>query len=154
MNDSSARNAAEGEARHPCRSASPPTASCANCSASGREHHRRGSQRLASYTEEQLDIATTPKDEVWRQDTVRLYRYRPMVEKPSRVPILIAYALVGRYQMIDLEPDRPHLFVRKPSSRKAWTSTPWSTGATPRGKPSAGSPSTTTSRAIWTIAST
>jgi polyhydroxyalkanoate synthase subunit PhaC len=71
----------------------------------------RGSQRLAGYTEEQLAIATTPKDEVWRQDMVRLYRYRPTVEKPWKVPVLLAYALVGRYQMIDLEPDRS--FVRK-----------------------------------------
>ncbi|MDM0109771.1 class III poly(R)-hydroxyalkanoic acid synthase subunit PhaC [Variovorax sp. J22R24] len=71
----------------------------------------RGSQRLSAYTEDQLAIATTPKDEVWRQDMVRLYRYRPTVEKPARVPVLLAYALVGRYQMIDLEPDRS--FVRK-----------------------------------------
>jgi len=71
----------------------------------------RGSQRLANYSEEQLAIATTPKDEVWRQDMVRLYRYRPTVDEPARVPVLLAYALVGRYQMIDLEPERS--FVRK-----------------------------------------
>jgi len=71
----------------------------------------RGSRRLAALTEEQLDIATTPKDEVWRQDMVRLYHYRPTVPKPERVPVLLAYALVGRYQMIDLEDDRS--FVRK-----------------------------------------
>ncbi|MEJ8853981.1 class III poly(R)-hydroxyalkanoic acid synthase subunit PhaC [Variovorax robiniae] len=75
------------------------------------ENITRGSQRLASYTEDQLAIATTPKDEVWRQDTVRLYRYRPTVDKPVGPPILLAYALVGRYQMIDLEPERS--FVRK-----------------------------------------
>lgn len=71
----------------------------------------RGSQRLAALSEEQLDIATAPKDEIWRQDMVRLYRYRPVVERPDRVPVLLAYALVGRYQMIDLESDRS--FVRK-----------------------------------------
>jgi polyhydroxyalkanoate synthase len=71
----------------------------------------RGSQRLAALSEEQLDIATAPKDEVWRQDMVRLYRYRPVVDAPARVPVLLAYALVGRYQMIDLESDRS--FVRK-----------------------------------------
>ena len=71
----------------------------------------RGSRRLSEYTEDQLAIATTPKDEVWRQDMVRLYRYRPTVDRPERVPVLLAYALVGRYQMIDLEPERS--FVRK-----------------------------------------
>ncbi|RZL87133.1 MAG: class III poly(R)-hydroxyalkanoic acid synthase subunit PhaC [Variovorax sp.] len=71
----------------------------------------RGSRRLSEYTEDQLAIATTPKDEVWRQDMVRLYRYRPTADQPAKVPVLLAYALVGRYQMIDLEPDRS--FVRK-----------------------------------------
>ena len=70
-----------------------------------------GSRRLAALTEDQLAIATTPKEEIWRQDMVRLYRYLPSVEKPSGVPVLLAYALVGRYQMIDLEAERS--FVRK-----------------------------------------
>jgi polyhydroxyalkanoate synthase len=70
-----------------------------------------GSRRLAALSEAQLDIATTPKDEIWRQDMVRLYRYRPTVDKPTGVPVLLAYALVGRYQMVDLESDRS--FVRK-----------------------------------------
>jgi polyhydroxyalkanoate synthase subunit PhaC len=71
----------------------------------------RGSKRLSALSEDQLAIATAPKEEVWRQDMVRLYRYTPVVDKPGRVPVLLAYALVGRYQMIDLEEDRS--FVRK-----------------------------------------
>ncbi len=75
------------------------------------EKIRRGSQRLAGLSDEQLAIATAPKEEVWREDMVRLYRYTPTVNKPARVPVLLAYALVGRYQMIDLEEERS--FVRK-----------------------------------------
>ena len=71
----------------------------------------RGSRRLAALSEEQLSIATAPKEEIWRQDMVRLYRYTGTAAKTDRVPVLLAYALVGRYQMIDLEPDRS--FVRK-----------------------------------------
>ena len=71
----------------------------------------RGSKRLAALSEEQLAIATAPKEEVWREDMVRLYHYQPVVDKPARVPILVTYALVGRYQMIDLEADRS--FIRK-----------------------------------------
>ena len=71
----------------------------------------RGSKRLAALSEDQLAIATAPKEEVWRQDMVRLYRYTPTVATPARVPVLLAYALVGRYQMIDLEEERS--FVRK-----------------------------------------
>jgi len=78
---------------------------------SARHKLSRGLKKLAEVSEDDLAIATVPCDEVWRQDMVRLYRCRPMVEKPHGVPILIAYALVGRYQMIDLEADRS--LVRK-----------------------------------------
>ncbi len=48
----------------------------------------------------------TPKDEVLAVDRWKLYRYRPLVEKPAPVPVLIFYALVNRYYMIDIQPDR------------------------------------------------
>ncbi len=72
---------------------------------------QRGAKRLAALTDDDLAIATAPKDEVWRDDMVRLYRYRPTAEHQLQISVLIAYALVGRYQMIDLEADRS--FVRK-----------------------------------------
>lgn len=69
-------------------------------------------RRIAAFEEDALAIATTPKEEVWREDMVRLYRYLPTVEAAGpALPVLIAYALVGRYQMIDLEAERS--FVRK-----------------------------------------
>jgi polyhydroxyalkanoate synthase len=71
----------------------------------------RGATALASVDERDLAIATAPKDAVYREDMVTLYRYRPLVGKPRGAPVLVAYALVGRYQMIDLEEDRS--FVRK-----------------------------------------
>jgi polyhydroxyalkanoate synthase len=70
-----------------------------------------GLRRLASVSEDDLAIATVPRDEVWREDMVRLYRCKPVNERPHAVPILITYALVGRFQMIDLEADRS--LVRK-----------------------------------------
>ena len=71
----------------------------------------RGMRKLAELPEEDLEIATVPRDEVWREDMVKLYRCRPIVERPHGVPIIIIYALVGRFQMIDLEAERS--FVRK-----------------------------------------
>lgn len=75
----------------------------------------RGIERIAALGEAELAIATTPKEEIWREDMVRLYRYLPDSQAaPSDGPpiiVLIAYALVGRYQMIDLESERS--FVRK-----------------------------------------
>jgi len=71
----------------------------------------RGAKRLAELSEDELAIATAPKDEVFARDMVKLYHYRPVAERRSKIPVLLAYALVGRYQMIDLEADRS--FVRK-----------------------------------------
>jgi len=76
-----------------------------------RDKLARGLKKLAQLSEDDLAIATVPRDEVWREDMVRLYRCRPVVDKPHGVPILITYALVGRFQMIDLEADRS--LVRK-----------------------------------------
>jgi polyhydroxyalkanoate synthase subunit PhaC len=78
---------------------------------SARDKIGRGLRRLAEVSEDDLAIATVPRDEVWREDMVRLYRCRPVVDKPHPVPVLITYALVGRFQMIDLEADRS--LVRK-----------------------------------------
>ncbi|MCP4600992.1 MAG: class III poly(R)-hydroxyalkanoic acid synthase subunit PhaC [Proteobacteria bacterium] len=49
---------------------------------------------------------TTPKDEVLSVDRWKLYHYRPVVRDPAAVPVLIFYALINRYYMIDLQPDR------------------------------------------------
>ena len=79
--------------------------------AAARDKLARGLRRLADVSEDDLAIATVPRDEVWREDMVRLYRCRPIVDKPRATPILIVYALVGRFQMIDLEAERS--LVRK-----------------------------------------
>ncbi len=71
----------------------------------------QGARRLGEFTEEDLAIATTPADEVYREDMMRLYQCRPTAAKRKGIAVLIVYALVGRYQMIDLEEDRS--FVRK-----------------------------------------
>ena len=62
--------------------------------------------RLGKVRDADVQIGTTPKDEVLRIDKTVLYRYRPLVEKPAPVPILLTYALVGRYTMLDLQEDR------------------------------------------------
>lgn len=68
----------------------------------------RGMQTLAQVGE--VEIGTTPKDAVYAEDKLVLYRYRPLedssVAAPVRVPLLICYALVNRPTMMDLQPDR------------------------------------------------
>ncbi len=54
-----------------------------------------------------IEIATTPKDEIWRDGKIRLYRYRPVAENGPRLgPMLILHGLVGRQSVTDLEPRR------------------------------------------------
>jgi polyhydroxyalkanoate synthase len=65
-----------------------------------------GVEKLGRIKDEDVQIATTPKDEVFRTDKVTLYRYRPLTEQKVKTPILIAYSLIGRYTMTDLQEDR------------------------------------------------
>src|SRR5919202_2675315 len=66
----------------------------------------RGTRLLSEVRDEDVQIATTPKDQVWREDKVTLHRYRPMAEQKVRTPVLIVYGLIGRWTMADLQEDR------------------------------------------------
>ena len=65
-----------------------------------------GSRLFATIRDADVQIATTPKDLVWRQDKVSLFHYRPLAEKRIGIPALICYGLVGRWTMTDLQEDR------------------------------------------------
>lgn len=65
-----------------------------------------GLENLSHLHEDDIQFGTTPKDEIYREDKIVLYRYRPVVEKPFGVPLLISYALVNRPYMVDLQEDR------------------------------------------------
>ncbi len=51
-------------------------------------------------------VGTTPHSIVYTEDKMQLIHYDPAVEKPYTVPILIVYALVNRYYILDLQPDK------------------------------------------------
>lgn len=53
-----------------------------------------------------VDVATTPKELVFQQDKVKLYRYTRDTKATVKTPLLISYALVNRHDMLDLQPDR------------------------------------------------
>jgi polyhydroxyalkanoate synthase len=53
-----------------------------------------------------LDVGTTPKEAVYQEDKLVLYRYKPITDKINPTPLLIVYALVNRPYMIDLQADR------------------------------------------------
>ena len=54
----------------------------------------------------EIDVAPTPKEEVYREDDVVLYHYVPVKKRPHKVPVLIVYALVNRPYMVDIQEDR------------------------------------------------
>jgi polyhydroxyalkanoate synthase subunit PhaC len=62
--------------------------------------------RLARARDDQVDIGPTEKEEIRRIDKTALFHYKLADQQPSGVPVLILYALVGRYTVIDLEADR------------------------------------------------
>jgi polyhydroxyalkanoate synthase len=66
----------------------------------------RGAELFAKLRDDEVKIATTPKDEVWRQDKVTLHHYRPLAPTAVSPPVLIVYGLIGRYTMADLQEDR------------------------------------------------
>jgi len=57
----------------------------------------------------EVEIASTPKDLVYQEDKLTLYRYQRNTPSSYKTPVLIVYALVNTYQMLDLQPDRSYI---------------------------------------------
>lgn len=53
-----------------------------------------------------VEVGVSPKEAIYREDKLVLYRYTPHVERPHAVPLLIVYALVNRPYMADLQDGR------------------------------------------------
>lgn len=66
----------------------------------------KGIENLSRLREADIEIGVTPKAVVYREDKVTLYRFKPVVEQPLSIPVLIVYALVNRPFMVDLQADR------------------------------------------------
>ena len=58
-----------------------------------------------------VKIAQTPKRVVWEDGKVKLYHFNPTRPPAAKTPVLISYALVNRWEMMDLQPNRS--FVKK-----------------------------------------
>jgi polyhydroxyalkanoate synthase len=57
----------------------------------------------------EVDIATSPKTAVYTEDKLTLYHYKSDKEATYKTPVLIVYALVNTYKMLDLQPDRSYI---------------------------------------------
>jgi len=65
---------------------------------------KKGVENLASI--EEVTLAETAKELVYEDGKRKLYRYRARADKVCPVPTLIIYAMVNRYTMLDLQPNR------------------------------------------------
>jgi polyhydroxyalkanoate synthase subunit PhaC len=107
---------------------------------------------LSTVRDEDVDLATTPREEVYRIGGRTLYRIALDAPKRVATPILVTYAMVGRWTILDLQQDRSFLRSCAASPRAAARSTSW-TGAIPR-PPISSTTSATSSTFISTASST
>lgn len=66
-------------------------------------------RQLALTRDRDVDLATLPKTEIQRIGDKVLYRCDAPGAEGPRPPVLVVYALVGRYTVLDLQPDRSFL---------------------------------------------
>jgi polyhydroxyalkanoate synthase len=66
----------------------------------------QGANTLLSLKDQDIEVGITPKELVFQDDKMKLYRYKPVCEEIVSVPILIVYALVNRQYMLDLQADK------------------------------------------------
>ncbi|MDH2435083.1 class III poly(R)-hydroxyalkanoic acid synthase subunit PhaC [Pokkaliibacter sp. MBI-7] len=53
-----------------------------------------------------IDVGANPKECIYQEDKLTLFRYSSPIKKKVKTPLLIVYALVNRYYMVDLQHDR------------------------------------------------
>ncbi|MFO1371089.1 MAG: class III poly(R)-hydroxyalkanoic acid synthase subunit PhaC [Candidatus Competibacteraceae bacterium] len=68
----------------------------------------KGIENLSTLKDEDVDIGSTPKDVIYSQDRLRVYHYKPLVDKAKilKTPLLIVPPLINGYEVADLQPDR------------------------------------------------
>ena len=59
----------------------------------------------------EVKIGTTPKEVIWEDGKVKLFHFKRETPAKIKTPVLVVYALVNRWEMMDLQPDRS--FIRK-----------------------------------------
>ena len=66
-----------------------------------------GIKNISATKDADIHIGTTEKEEIFKQDKVSLYRYKPLTEQQVlSTPVIVVYGLIGRYTMADLQEDR------------------------------------------------
>jgi polyhydroxyalkanoate synthase len=66
----------------------------------------KATENLIAIRDEDIIIGPTPKEPIYQEDNLVLYRYTPFVDQPFEIPVLVVYALVNRPYMVDLQENR------------------------------------------------
>jgi polyhydroxyalkanoate synthase len=66
----------------------------------------KGLDNLSRLQEKDIEVGVSEKEIVYQEDKVILYHFKPQVEQPFAVPLLMVYALVNRPFMVDLQEGR------------------------------------------------
>lgn len=53
-----------------------------------------------------FSVGTTPSEIIFCEDKIKLVHYTPTAQRQIKTPILVVYALVNRYYILDLQPDK------------------------------------------------
>ena len=55
---------------------------------------------------DEISLEVTEHDVVQEMDKTRLLHYKPLTEKQHKTPLLISYALINRYHILDIHPEK------------------------------------------------
>ena len=55
---------------------------------------------------DEVSLETTEYDVAYQEDMIRLLHYKRRTEKQHRTPLVISYAIVNRYHILDIHPER------------------------------------------------
>ncbi len=55
---------------------------------------------------EEINLETTEHDIAYEEDKIRLLHYKPLTTKQHHTPLIIAYAIINRYHILDIHPKK------------------------------------------------
>jgi polyhydroxyalkanoate synthase len=59
----------------------------------------------------EIVLESTPYDVAYEEDNVKLLHFKPLTEKQVKVPLIISYAIINRFHILDIQPTKS--WVRK-----------------------------------------
>jgi polyhydroxyalkanoate synthase len=66
----------------------------------------QGANIFGNLREEDIQVGVTPKEVIYQEDKLTLYRFTPQIEPSLNIPVLLVYALINRPYIVDLQDDR------------------------------------------------